>query len=179
MDSNQHESAGAGAPSPWVIRFGEKIVAQGSVLDVACGRGRHAQWFAARGHAVTAVDRDAMNAILPGVTFIEADIETGPWLFAGQTFDCVVVTNYLHRPHFPHLLAAVKHGGWLIYETFAVGNEQYGRPTRPDFLLKPGELLEVVCATHGTFEIAAYEHGYMEFPKPAVVQRIAAWRAPL
>ena len=176
MEPNPHQSVDAGTPSPWVIRFGEKIAAKGSVLDVACGNGRHAHWFAARGHAVTAVDREVLDAIPPGVMFIEADIESGPWPFTGQAFDCVVVTNYLHRPHFPHLLAAVKHGGWLIYETFAVGNEQYGRPTRQDFLLKPGELIELV---HCKLEIAAYEHGYIESPKPAVVQRIAAYRSIL
>ena len=176
MEPNPHQSVDAGTPSPWVSRFGEKIAAKGSVLDVACGNGRHAHWFAARGHAVTAVDREVLDAIPPGVMFIEADIESGPWPFTGQAFDCVVVTNYLHRAHFPHLLAAVKRGGWLIYETFAVGNEKYGRPTRQDFLLKPGELIELV---HCKLEIAAYEHGYIESPKPAVVQRIAAYRSIL
>ena len=141
MEPNPHQSVGAGTPSPWVIRFGEKIAAKSSVLDVACGNGRHAHWFATRGHAVTAVDRAVLDAIPTGVMFIQADIESGPWPFTGQAFDCVVVTNYLHRPHFPHLLATVKRGGWLIYETFAVGNEKYGRPTRQDFLLKPGELI--------------------------------------
>jgi SAM-dependent methyltransferase len=161
--------------SEWVRRFGRRILPGGRVLDVACGEGRHANWFAAAGYAVSAVDRQAPASLLPGVVFKLADIESGPWPFADQRFAGIVVTNYLYRPLFPRLLAAVEMGGWLIYETFAVGNEKYGRPSRPEFLLRPGELLEQVG---GKLQVVAYEHDTIESPKPAVVQRIAAWRGP-
>lgn len=161
--------------SEWVQRFGLRIPRGGSVLDVACGEGRHANWFAAHGYAVDAVDRQAPARLLPQVVFKLADLESGPWPYADQTFVGIVVTNYLHRPLFPRLLAAVEMGGWLIYETFAVGNEKYGRPSRPEFLLRPGELLDQVG---GKLQVVAYEHDTIEFPKPAVVQRIAAWRGP-
>ncbi len=160
-------------PSAWVARFGMHVDAGGAVLDLACGGGRHAGWFAARGHPVTAVDRDLLPAPLPGVAFFQADLEAGKWPFAGKSFAAVVVTNYLHRPLFPELLRSVASGGWLIYETFAAGNEKYGRPARPEFLLQPGELLEVV---RGQLQVIAYEDGFTEVPKPAMVQRIAARR---
>lgn len=159
--------------SAWVQRFGPRVAAGGRVLDVACGEGRHANWFASRGYAVSAVDRLQPAGLLPEVVFTVADIETGPWPYTGQTFAGIVVTNYLHRPLLPLLIAAVESGGWLIYETFARGNEKFGRPSRPEFLLYPGELLELV---RGRLQVAAYEHGEIESPRPAVVQRIAAWR---
>ncbi len=150
------------------------VPAAGAVLDVACGGGRHARFFAARGHPVDAVDRnaDAINALknVPGITPLCADIEGGPWPYAGRRFAAVVVTNYLHRPLFPQLLAALAPGGVLIYETFALGNEAYGRPSNPDFLLQRGELLRVAAGTR----ILAYEDIHVEQPKPAMVQRICA-----
>ncbi len=158
-------------PSEWVLRFGEKTKLGGHILDVACGGGRHANWFANRGHVVHAVDRDKPTKLSAKVVFKQADIEAGPWHYAGQVFSAVVVTNYLHRPLLPTLVASVAKEGWLIYETFAAGNEQFGRPTRADFLLQPGELLEAV---RGHLQVIAYEHGYVDSPKPAVVQRIAA-----
>lgn len=161
--------------SDWVRRFGRRIPPGGRILDVACGEGRHANWFFTHGYAVNAVDRQAPARLLPGVVFKLADIESGPWPYADQTYEGIVVTNYLHRPLFPRLLAAVAMGGWLIYETFGVGNERYGRPSRPEFLLRPGELLEQVG---GRLRVVAYEHDTIESPKPAVVQRIAAWRSP-
>jgi len=160
-------------PSTWVIRFGMQIDAGGKVLDVACGGGRHACWFAARGHPVTAVDRDLLPEPAPGVEFLQADLESGKWPFTGESFAAVVVTNYLHRPLFPELLRAVASGGWLIYETFAAGNEKFGRPARPEFLLQPGELLEIV---RGQLQVIAYEDSFIDLPKPAMVQRIAARR---
>lgn len=159
------------APSPWVVRFAGQIRAGGEVLDVACGGGRHAQWLAARGYGVTAVDRVPFSPPIPGVQFVEADLEHGPWPFLPRRFDGVVVTNYLHRPLFAHLLDALAPGGWLIYETFAAGNAAYGRPTRAEFLLQPDELLERV---RGRLQVVAYECGIVEFPRPAVVQRLAA-----
>ncbi|MBL8523936.1 MAG: class I SAM-dependent methyltransferase [Betaproteobacteria bacterium] len=160
-------------PSAWVTRFGVDVAPSGSVLDVACGGGRHANWFAARGHPVTAVDREPVGALMMGVDFVLADLEAGPWPFEGRNFAGIVVTNYLFRPLFSRLLQAIDPNGWLIYETFAVGNEKYGRPSNPDFLLQPGELLDVV---KGQLQVVAYENGYQDVPRPAVVQRIAACR---
>lgn len=163
------------APSPWVTRFGMQVRRGGAVLDVACGRGRHARWFASRGHPVTAVDRDAavIDALagLPGISARTADLEAGAWPYASRRFAAVVVTNYLHRPLFPVLLEALDADGVLIYETFADGNQAYGRPSNPDFLLRRGELLETV---RGRLRVVAYEDGLVEAPGPAVVQRICA-----
>lgn len=149
------------------------------VLDVACGGGRHARLFAAAGHAVTALDRDAaaLAALdtVPGITTCCADLEGGPWPLPGMAFDAVVVTNYLHRPLFPDLLAAVAPDGLLIYETFAVGNEYHGRPSNPDFLLRPGELIEWL---RPGLEVVAYEAGRVAEPRAAVLQRVCARRAP-
>jgi SAM-dependent methyltransferase len=145
------------------------------VLDVACGKGRHSRFFAARGHPVEAVDRDpgplAELAAIPGVATRCVDLEGGAWPYAGERFAGIVVANYLHRPLFPHLLAALAAEGVLIYETFAAGNERYGRPSNPDFLLKPGELLDVV---RGHLRVLAYEDLFVSDPKPAMVQRIIA-----
>jgi SAM-dependent methyltransferase len=145
------------------------------VLDLACGGGRHARFFAARGHPVEAVDRDAAAlaalAAVEGVATRCADLEGGPWPFAGQRFAGIVVANYLHRPLFPRLLESLGPGGVLIYETFAAGNERYGRPSNPDFLLRPGELLDVV---RGRLRVVAYEDLTVSEPKPACVQRLCA-----
>ena len=139
------------------------------MLDVACGGGRHARCFAARGHTVEAVDRDAVALAslrnVASVTALCADIEGGPGLTLGRTFDAVVVTNYLHRPLFPLLLDALAPGGVLIYETFALGNERFGRPSNPDFLLQPGELLESCAAA---LRVIAYEDVYVDTPRPAM-----------
>ena len=162
-------------PSAWVCRFMPLVRAGGRVLDVACGGGRHARFCAERGYLVEAVDRDPQAlrglAAIAGVNTRVADLEEGEWPYSGQRFDAVVVTNYLHRPLLAHLLAAVAPGGVLIYETFAVGNERYGRPSNPDFLLRPGELLQVM---HGRLEVTAYENLAVEIPKPALVQRVCA-----
>ncbi len=161
------------APSPWVQRWSHLVPAGGTVLDVACGRGRHMQWFAQRGHRVTGVDRDA-DALAQASQFgeaIRADIENGPWPFDGRTFDAVVVTNYLWRALLPRIVGSVAEGGVLLYETFAAGNESVGKPSRPDFLLQPGELLRA-CAG---LRVVAYEDGYLE-PPPRFVQRMTAVR---
>jgi SAM-dependent methyltransferase len=161
------------APSPWVLRWAHLVPPGGSVLDVACGGGRHVRWFAARGHAVTGVDRDAAatDALRAVATIVAADIEAGDWPFAGQAFDAVVVTNYLWRPLLPAITAAVAPGGVLLYETFTQGNESVGKPSRPDFLLQPGELLR---ATPG-LRAVAYEDGFLDAPA-RFVQRICAMR---
>ncbi len=162
-------------PSAWVQRWAARIPAAGRVLDVACGSGRHARWLAAHGHPVEAVDRDAraLGAIagVAGIHTRAADLEGGPWPYAGEFFAGIVVVNYLHRPLFPQLLASLAPGGVLIYETFAVGNERYGRPSNPHFLLQPGELLQIA---HGCLEVIAYENLVVEVPRPAVVQRMCA-----
>ncbi len=141
------------------------------MLDLACGSGRHVRWLAAQGFVVTAVDRDAA-AVAPLRTIAEvqvADLEGAPWPLPGRRFDAVVVTNYLWRPLWPDLLAALDADGVLVYETFADGNQSVGKPSRPDFLLRHGELLEVARALH----IVAYEDGFLDTP-PRFVQRIAA-----
>lgn len=166
------------APSSWVVRFAPIIPVRGRVLDVACGNGRHALFLAARGHHVDAVDRDPgrIDPASSTVRVVKADIEVGAWPFEGEKFAGVIVTNYLHRPLLSKLVAAVGLGGVLIYETFAVGNEQYGRPSRPEFLLRRGELLECV---RGHLQVLAFEDIYVDSPRPARVQRIAAARAIL
>lgn len=162
-------------PSAWVTRWADRVPAGGRVLDVACGNGRHTRYFAARGHPVEAVDRSpdvlARLADTPGVTPRCADIEAGRWPYEGQQFAGIVVANYLYRPLFPRLLAALAPAGVLIYETFAAGNERFGRPSKPAFLLKPGELLEAV---RGRLKVIAYEELEVSEPRPAVVQRICA-----
>jgi SAM-dependent methyltransferase len=163
-------------PSAWLVRHAHLLAANARVLDVACGAGRHVRWLAERGFFVTALDRDAdalaaLASIFPRVKTCTADIENAAWPLRDQQFDVVLVTNYLHRPLWEILLASVAPGGLLIYETFALGNEQYGRPSRPEFLLKPGELLEVV---RGKMRVIAYEDCFVSEPKPAMVQRIVA-----
>jgi len=166
-------------PSHWVERFAALIPSRSHVLDLACGGGRHARFFAARGAAVTAVDRD-VQAIArlrgqPAVTAVCADLENGPWPFPAARFDAIVVTNYLHRPLFPVLCESLQPGGALIYETFMIGNGRFGKPSNPDFLLRPGELL-----THfAGLSVLAFEQGEIEDPKPAMVQRICAVRSDI
>ena len=166
---------GPDTPSPWVVRWAELIRPGGRVLDVAAGGGRHARWLTGRGHPVDAVDRDpdAVAALggIAGIRPLCADIENGPWPYGAGDYAAVIVTNYLHRPLFPALLDAVGPDGVLIYETFAVGNERYGKPSNPHFLLKAGELLEVV---RGRLKVVAYEDVYVDEPKPAMVQRLCA-----
>ena len=161
------------APSPWIVRWSHLLAPGAGVLDVACGSGRHMRWFAERGHAVTGVDRsvEAVDAAAAFGRAVLADIESGPWPFEGQRFGAVVVTNYLWRPRLADIVAAVAPGGVLLYETFAAGNEQVGKPSRPDFLLQPGELL-AACAG---LRVVAYEDGFLCDPE-RFIQRIAAIR---
>jgi SAM-dependent methyltransferase len=165
--------APGGAPSAWVGRFAGLIAPGGSVLDVACGSGRHAVWLAAQGLGVTGVDRnaDALQGLPAGIEAVHADLEGAPWPLTGRRFDGIVVTNYLWRPLWPDLLAALAPGGVFIHETFALGQQRYGKPSRPDFLLQPGELLRV-CAD---LRVVAFEEG-LEAEPTRCVQRIAAVR---
>lgn len=163
------------APSAWVCRWADRVPAGGRVLDVACGNGRHARHFAALGHPVEAVDGDpaklALLAGIPGVSTRTADLEGAPWPYPGEQFAGIVVVNYLHRPLLPQLLASLAPEGVLVCETFAAGNERYGRPSNPAFLLQPGELLEAV---RGRLRVVAYEDLHVADPRPAMIQRICA-----
>lgn len=164
-------------PSAWIGRFAPLIPAGGRVLDLACGRGRHARLLAGMGYAVEAVDRDAAAltdlAGVAGVTARCADLEGGPWPYFGRGFDGIVVANYLHRPLLPQLFSTLEEGGVLIYETFMVGNELFGKPGSPEFLLRRGELLELV---RKRFNVVAFEQGEVKTPRHAVIQRICVVR---
>lgn len=173
------EMHGTELPSPWVRRWTHLVPAGAPVLDVACGQGRHMRWFRDRGHPVTGIDRapEAVAAVQDLGEALQADIEGGPWPLPGRSFGAVVVTNYLWRPLFPALLAALAPGGVLLCETFAIGNETVGRPARAEFLLQTGELLRLAAG----LRVVAYEDGFLADP-PRFVQRIAAVRpagAPL
>jgi SAM-dependent methyltransferase len=170
---DRHEDA---ASSAWIERFASLVPAGAPVLDLAAGSGRHSRFFARRGHAVVAVDRDttALQDV-PGVEAMTSDLEDGsPWPLGQRRFGGVVVTNYLHRPILGAIVGAVAPGGVLLYETFAAGNERFGKPSNPDFLLQPGELLEAV---RGRLRVVAYEDVAVAAPRPAMVQRIAAVNA--
>ncbi len=166
---------GTEAPSDWVRRWSPLAPPGSTVLDVACGAGRHLRWMHEHGHPAVGVDRsaDAVAACAAWGDIHCADIEAGPWPFTGRQFGAVIVTNYLWRPLLPILVDSVAPGGVLIYETFASGNETVGRPARADFLLQPGELL-AACAALRT---VAYEDGFVDSPA-RFVQRIAAVREP-
>lgn len=160
-------------PSSWVRRWTHLVPAGAAVLDIACGFGRHMRWFSQRGHPVVGVDRaqDAIDAVASLGEAVRADIEGGPWPLSGRAFAGVVVTNYLWRPLWPAILQSVAPGGVLIYETFTVGHETVGKPSRPDFLLQPGELLHA-CRE---LRVVGYEDGFLDEPA-RFVQRIAAVR---
>lgn len=178
---------GGGAASTWVQRWAHLVAPGGNVLDLACGQGRHMAFFAARGHGVTGVDRspEALAVARQYGEVLQADIENGPWPFdekpgadAGKAdparlFDAVVVTNYLWRPLFPAIRQSLAINGVLIYETFAIGNETVGKPSRPAFLLQPGELLNAFAG----LTVIAYENGFVAQPA-RFVQRLVAVRAP-
>ena len=172
MQIHQHEQS---APSAWVCRFARLITPGGAVLDLACGQGRHARHLAGLGYLVEAVDRDSASltalAGVAGITIRCADLEGTPWPYEADRFDGIVVTNYLYRPLVVDMLAALRPGGVLIYETFARGNEMFGRPSNPEFLLRPDEMLRWA---KGRLQVIAFEQGMVTSPKPAVIQRICA-----
>ena len=165
-------------PSDWVVRWSHLISPGGTVLDLACGQGRHARYLASAGYKVVACDRDdaALRGLggVAGVETVHADLEDGsPWPFGTRQFQGIVVTNYLHRPLFPAIASALSHGGVLIYETFALGNERFGKPSNPDFLLRKDELLG---AFGPGIALAGFEQGIVHRPKQAVVQRVCMVR---
>ena len=165
-------------PSVWVRRFAPLIRSGGDVLDLAAGTGRHTRLLLDMGFRVTAVDRD-IAALFPlasrRCTIQEVDLEGGGAWPLGGAYDGIVVTNYLYRPLLPGLAGALAPAGIVIYETFAVGNERFGRPFNPDFLLRPGELLEAFAG----LTVIAFEQGEVSLPRPAMIQRIAAIAGPL
>lgn len=165
------------APSAWVERFAPLVRKAHVVLDVACGNGRHARLFAERGNRVVAVDINLRGVADlrsdPRLKLVQADLEGAAWPFAGRRFGAVVVTNYLYRPLLPTLLDAIEPGGLVIYETFAIGNQRFGRPSNPAYLLRPSELLAWAAPD---LQVIGYEHGEIASPKAAVVQRLVAVR---
>jgi SAM-dependent methyltransferase len=167
----------APAPSPWVMRWSSLIPAGGAVLDIACGGGRHTRLLLKSGHPVTAIDIDVSRladlADQPMLAICQADLETSSWPLPGRQYAGVIVTNYLWRPLLPTLLDSIAPGGVAIYETFAIGQERFGKPSNPNFLLRPGELLEWA---RGRLEVRGYEHIEEQQPARAVLQRIAAVR---
>lgn len=165
--------------SPWVQRYAP-LVPGGEVLDVACGTGRHSRHMVTLGHAVVAVDHDVdklAQAAGPGITTTPINLEEpgAAWPFGAGRFAGIVVTNYLHRPSFAAMAASLAPNGVLLYETFADGNAQFGKPSNPDFLLQPGELL-ALAAEHG-LRVVAFEDGLTQVPQPAMVQRLCAVKA--
>ena len=164
-----------GMPSKWVVEHAALIRKGGRVLDLACGSGRHAIWLAGLGYQVDAVDRDAQAVAgmqgMPNINVSITDIEAGNWPAAEQRYDGIVVSRYLFRPLLSALAAMLNPGGVLIYETFMLGNEHYGRPSNPDFLLLPDELKSVYAPL---LNIYAFEQGKVDDPVPAVTQRICA-----
>jgi SAM-dependent methyltransferase len=180
-----HNKHGSEAVSPWVARWAHLVPAGSRVLDVACGLGRHAVYFSELNHPVALIDiaREAIESaarrLPPDAQLVVADIENSPWPLldntgAPQQFGGVVVTNYLWRPLLPTIVASLAPGGVLIYETFATGNETVGKPSRPDFLLQPGELLRV-CAS---LRVVAFEDGFIAEPARYVQRIVAVREAP-
>jgi SAM-dependent methyltransferase len=171
--AEQRSEATPAPPSPWVERFAPLVPAGGRVLDLACGSGRHCKLFLERGHRVVAVDRDLtqLGALAARLQTVEADLEAEPWPLPGERFAAIVVTNYLWRPLLAALAEALEPGGILIYDTFALGQERFGKPSNPDFLLRPNELL---AAFQDAMTVVAYEHGEVADPGPALRQRICA-----
>lgn len=162
-------------PSSWLSSHAGKIKAGGKVLDLAAGSGRNAKWLASQGYQVEAVDiNETALAELQGIQTIHttvSDIENTEWLYGEEEFDAILVCRYLHRPLFPKIKQSLKAGGVLIYETFMLGQEQYGRPSNPNFLLEPGELQRICKAG---YLVEAFEEGLLEIAPPAMLQRICA-----
>ena len=178
MQESMRSPQSSTAPSVWVSRFLPLIKPGGLVLDLAAGSGRHVRLLRDCGFAVCAVDRDTTALLAFAGPYCEVrriDLETNDRGQLGDHYDGIIVTNYLHRPLLPAIARALAPGGVLIYETFARGNERFGRPRNPDFLLRPGELLEAFT----TLTVVAFEQGEVSGPRPAVIQRLAAVLGPM
>ncbi len=175
FDRPQHRETDV---SPWITRFAHLLRTGGEALDLACGHGRHTRWLRDMGLSVVAIDVDvsavADLATSSAVEVIQADLEKAAWPLDGRKFDAVVITNYLHRPHFNRLPALLRPAGLLMIDSFAAGNEKFGRPRNPDFLARPDELLKICDAK---LRLIAFEQGYEALPRPAVRQRLCAWRS--
>lgn len=168
-----------GAPSPWIRHWLGRVRPGGRVLDFASGSGRHARMAHAAGHTVLAVDRDPLalaSLERTGIEVRQEDLEHGRWSFAAERFDLLVCTNYLFRPRLDLMATLLAPGGLWVHETFAAGNARYGRPSNPDFLLRPGELAQT--ALRAGLHLLAFEDGYRGVPGPARVQRMAAVKPP-
>jgi len=170
----QHEPTPA---SDWILRFAARLPAGAEVLDLACGYGRHARALAAQGCRVDALDRDPQSALaLQGVTGVQfrcVDLEGADWPIERERYDAVIVTRYLYRPRLVQLAQALRDGGMLLYETFAQGNGQFGRPSNPDYLLEPFELARTFAPL---LHVLAFEDGVVQGPRPARLQRLCAIR---
>jgi len=169
-----------GDPEPTIANWACEVPNGARVLDVAAGGGRHARLFAERGCAVTAVDRDieALSELQDArIECVQADLEGAPWPFADRRWDAIVVVNYLWRPLLPSLVDALASGGALLYETFMVGNERFGRPRNPDFLLREGELR--AFAEEHDLDVLEHAQGEVGAPPTAVRQRLLARRRPV
>ena len=172
------------AISPWVQRFSH-LLPPGLVLDLACGGGRHSRWLLKFGHEVMSLDRhpDSLASLAQQGALVlqhdlESDAQTANWPFADNFFSAIIVCNYLHRPLFPYLLSSLKPNGILIYETFSLGNADFGKPSNPHFLLRSGELLQQMRSNLAVnMQVIGYEEGFISKPKPALVQRICARKA--
>jgi len=164
-------------PSRWLCQHADRIKQGGTVLDVAAGYGRNARWLAEHGYRVEAVDRnaDALKSLngISGIHTRIADLENADWPYVSQQFDAVIVCRYLHRPLFQYLISSLAPQGLLIYETFMQGQESYGKPNNPDFLLQPDELVE---AFGKDLNVLAFEQGELEKSPPAMLQRLCAIR---
>ena len=176
---NQNFTTSIG-PSSWLQRHSSLIPHSGPILDIAAGSGRHTQYLLEKGHTVVSIDKDVSRLAQitsPRLSIARVDLETPkPWPFKNSAFAAVIVTNYLHRPLFPQIIKALALGGVLVYETFANGNEKFGKPANPDYLLKTGELIQL---TLGRLHILAYEDLTVDQPRPAQIQRIVASRPTL
>ncbi|MBC3916355.1 class I SAM-dependent methyltransferase [Undibacterium sp. CY18W] len=170
-----------GEPSAWLQRH-IALLPAGLVLDLACGGGRNSLFLLEKNYEVLALDRDGQGFVMLEAAGartmlhdLEAEVEHDNWPFVENAFEAIVVCNYLHRPLFPAMLGSLAPGGVLIYETFAAGNEQFGKPSNPAFLLQQGELLaQIRSNAQVAMHVIAYEEGYVEQPKPAMIQRICA-----
>ena len=160
-------------PNKWVECYSSLIPSGGSVLDLACGSGRHTGMLLNKGYQVTAVDIDTtlikQNFSNKNLNIVKCDLESlSFWPFEKNSFLGIIVVNYLHRPLFSKIIESLREEGVLVYQTFADGHSRYGKPKNPDYLLKRGELKTVF----DSMKIISYQHGYLSYPSQSIIQRI-------